>query len=731
VNPDGTPETVADGRSAALRVNAFAYPSPTYARFVLLLAALATAGGFLGFWLHNEVHGSEYIRSVAVCKALALGAATNTVKDSSRFHDFHTCVGPVQLRKAAYGAAGAGVTLAGGLLVMAITPLIVGRRRPGKPAKAILPASAMSHIDELVRSAALRRAPRITIGGARQVDAFSYGAFGRYIVQLPPALAIRWHDRLLFDPVLLHELAHVRRGDVTLAWLSRSVSYVLAAFLAVPVVVDGAKGQWGFTLDYLWRAVVLGLAVILIAQALLRSREIEADLRAASFLGNYGLLARAVSRARKPRRLNRFGGLTANHPDPGNRLKALDDPATATDVTAVDGFVAAFLAAMAAPILVEFFSNLLATNSQNIDSAQLLAAAVTGAFLGLAVGAGLVRNALASAVHGSRRRLAALPAAVGLAVGIVIGQVVSLDQTANGTIGGVSNPVVLLVSALTGAGATAMTMGFGRLWSRSSWLFRRAAWSAALAGTWSGLLFATMVWISLQLQSHLDIANQIGGSSGLLVARGSVELFLPSWLVTWTLAGLALGSLATGFLAARRRDLPAWAVDPPHTTRPPAVTATSAWTVTVCGLVAGLAGAATILIVRFTAGPVSGEGVDSRLELYWWIATAAACGVSFALAVFSGNGGVFALPASIIAAAVSGVCVPIYVLALGSPVGLPQIASALLTPMALGSLAAVGIASLSLLAVRRSVGDIWLVAITAVSSVATCGGAVLLHFVTT
>ena len=130
MNPDGSAGTLADGRGAVLRVNAFAYPSPTYARFALLLAALATAGLFLGFWLHNEVVGGDYARSIQICKMLALGVPVNTPKGVSQFHDFKTCVGPVQLRKAAYGAAGAGVTLAGGLLVMAITPLVIARQQP-------------------------------------------------------------------------------------------------------------------------------------------------------------------------------------------------------------------------------------------------------------------------------------------------------------------------------------------------------------------------------------------------------------------------------------------------------------------------------------------------------------------------------------------------------------------------------------------------------------------------
>jgi len=734
VSLNGSAGTIADEQGTALRVNAFAYPSPTYARFVLLLVALATAGGFLGFWLHNDVLGRQYVRSVSRCTLLMAGAGANPAKALGQFHDFQECMRSVQLRKAAYGAAGAGATLAGGMLVMAITPLVIARRRPGRPASVVLPAAATSHVDELVQAAALRRAPRVTIGSTRQADAFSYGAFGRYVVQLPPALAVRWHDRLLFDPVVLHELAHIRRGDVTLAWLSRSVSYVLAAFLAVPLVVGGVQGQWRFTLDYLWRAAVLVLAVALVAQALLRSREIEADLQAASILGDDGPLVQAVGKTRKARRSTRLSGLIANHPDPASRLKALDDPASATVVTAVDGFVAAFLAALAAPILVEFFGDLFPTYAQNIELAQLLAAIVAAGAVGLAVGLGLARNALASAVPGSRQRLTALPAAAGLAAGIVVGQVVSLNQTANGTVGGVSHPVVLLLSALAGFGATAMALGFGGLWSRSSWLFRRAAWSAGVAAAWSVLLFATVVWISLRLETQLDVASQVGGSSGVAVARLVAVVLLPSWPLTWTLAGLALCSLAAVFLATRRRDLAAWAVEPPHASRPVAAATASAWALLACGLAAGAAGAATILLVRFTAGPAPlTEGAQfARAELYWWISTAAALGVSLVLAVFSGRwGGVLALPASVIAATASAMCVPILGLALGSPVGLPQVALALLAPMTLGPLAAVAVAPLSLLIARRPAGDIWLVAMAAVVSAVACAGAVLLHLAMT
>ena len=56
-------------------------------------------------------------------------------------------------------------------------------------------------------------------------------------VALPPAVVARWRDAATFDTVVAHELAHVARRDVSLAWLVRSIGYVMVPVLLIPILV--------------------------------------------------------------------------------------------------------------------------------------------------------------------------------------------------------------------------------------------------------------------------------------------------------------------------------------------------------------------------------------------------------------------------------------------------------------------------------------------------------------
>ena len=86
--------------------------------------------------------------------------------------------------------------------------------------------------------------PEILVGTAAQRDAFSLGLPGRYRIALPPGLVVRARDRQTFDPVLRHELAHLRRHDVPLAWISRSALWVLVPLGVVPLVAQVLTGDW-------------------------------------------------------------------------------------------------------------------------------------------------------------------------------------------------------------------------------------------------------------------------------------------------------------------------------------------------------------------------------------------------------------------------------------------------------------------------------------------------------
>lgn len=197
---------------------------------------------------------------------------------------------------------------------------------------------AREALEAKCRHAADLRLAEYALGGAAVV-----GAGALAVVYVAPVTVRRRRRR--------HELAHVRHRDVALAWLARSAWYALAPLLILPVAVSLLSSDHSILADLLWRAALLGLTVLLVSAALLRSREHDADLRAAQIAGDTRPLAALLRRApRRPER-SRLRQLVARHPTPDQRIAVLHQPERAADVTVLDGFSSAFLAGLLFPLV--------------------------------------------------------------------------------------------------------------------------------------------------------------------------------------------------------------------------------------------------------------------------------------------------------------------------------------------------------------------------------------------
>src|SRR5687767_12631643 len=263
----------------AARPDVLAYPSPTTSRFLVFLATLIAAGAFIGNWLHTEVRGDEWLAELAACASgTSPGGTLDAVLEQTAAQG--RCSASAERERALFSVAGAGFAAAGGVLLLFLVPGLVERRRRLRELTPAL-AQAAGRAREIAQEVGVRRAPTLMIGPTTLRDAFTYGTPRHYRVALPPAAVVRWRDPRLFDPVMRHELAHLRHHDVPLAWLARSVWWVLAPLLLLPVVVGLAEGDLSLLPGYLWRAVVLAALVQVVSSSLLRSREHDADLRAA------------------------------------------------------------------------------------------------------------------------------------------------------------------------------------------------------------------------------------------------------------------------------------------------------------------------------------------------------------------------------------------------------------------------------------------------------------------
>ena len=128
-----------------------------------------------------------------------------------------------------------------------------------------------------------------------------------------------------FRAIVLHELAHLRNGDVDLSYLAVGIWRSLVVVALVPFVVVvlllGVSDP-PTTLALGWRLVALVPLVYLIRSSILRAREHDADVRASTLEPAIRRILSAASEQPLPRwrRSLRW------HPSPEQRVAVIDDP---------------------------------------------------------------------------------------------------------------------------------------------------------------------------------------------------------------------------------------------------------------------------------------------------------------------------------------------------------------------------------------------------------------------
>jgi Peptidase family M48 len=676
------------------RPDVLAYPPPTTWRFLLFLAALLSAGLFVGDWVHLETHEAERRLAMNVCgraKQQQADPRLITALEAERIAPQDAAARCRRAlpghHRAAFAIGGAVAAGAAGLVVLYLVPGVLERRRRLRPIPPGL-EPAGQRVAALAAEAGLASPPTLMLGPAAQRDGFSYGTPGRYRIALPRAVAVRWRDASLFDPLVRHELAHVAHHDVALSWLARSVWYALAPLLSLPLLVVGIVSRVSLP-QFLWRAALLAGMVQLVSSALLRSREHDADLRAAKAGGPEAVAALLVQ-ARDPEQGWSWPErLVANHPSPARRLAVLQRPQLAAGATFLDGFTAAFLAMLTLPLLQQAFGMLPLSRS---DPALVIAVLVAGPLLGGTVGLGLWRTTLVQRVAGGPVRAA--PVAVGVAAGLVLGHIASLAHLTEGALGGVRDSRILTVIALAGLGATVLAAGLGELWANAAPALRRArtSWVAALAV--NSVLFATVLWAAGSLQLALDW-------SGWVVARTWLVSVVGSWP---TLAAVPVLAAAWALRFSRQGALtPAWLLERGEPQLWPATGRTTLTEAGMSAVAAGLAGAAVIIGGRVLAGPPASDvAALERSYIYAWVAAAAGAAVALALALLVPRRGVgVAVLAGPLASLVAVAGLLAMNTVLGGSLDVHFVLSTARLPLALGLVLVVLVAPAGLLAWNR------------------------------
>jgi Zn-dependent protease with chaperone function len=549
------------------RLNPFALPSETTLRFLLLVVAVIGTSLFAYNWLfYTFTDGRAELAHYRVCLD-AMQTATSASGDPFYGNQvLERCLAPLDHRKGRIMAAGAAGVLALAALLYLAWPVLKRRRARLRPLAPDVPPVAAA-VAELSREAGLRREPEVLWNPLRAAGgALAFGTPWRPKVALGAGLvATCLRDRPAFDAILRHELAHLRNGDVATTYFAMAAWWALLAAAVVPMAVTLPGNGAPTVLRFGWRLVALSLLVYLTRNAILRSREAYADVRASVWDGPQGALRRVLDAMPAPRRTGRLRRLAGVHPEPAQRRGLVDAPDGLFRLDVASAFAAGAAAGLAYPSVLSMLMLLTTGSGLRVDViayAALLVAPWPAGVLTIAAW----RSTQAALAHG-RPPQRTLGPALGLAAGVAAGQVLSLEATITATTG-VANVGRWLFMALL----SLVLFGVVLLFTR--WLLLGAeAWLPATGGAprWRmavGLAVSSLVlaWGLGQFAAIGFFVDQLRAEGGLALLASSGQTLAGGLLdvvTVKTVSFLALAALWAFPLAAwvlgRRRGLGTWA----------------------------------------------------------------------------------------------------------------------------------------------------------------------------
>ena len=410
------------------RLNPFAFPSDTTFRFVLLIVAVLGSTLYVWDWIYFAAgsNGARYKERAAACLDQAPLGGSSLDDFTGGARTFSECVQSLDRPSAWWMLGGVAAVLVVAIVLTLLFPWWKRRRMNLRPLTEADAPEVVATVRALAEESGLREPPTLVWD---PLDAsptgLAFGHAGDYTVALTGGLVVRSAtDPDAFRAVVLHELAHIRNRDVDLTYFTVSLWYafLLAAILPFTLTLFDEGGDTMFEVG--WRTAALAALVYLTRNAVLRSREVYADVRASAAPGAIPALERLLGALPRPRTTT-LRRIVRVHPDPALRVAAISDtrPLFRLDLlTAFGAGVAATIAYESAVSLVSTFV------TDPLDMRFIAASAYAPAVIGV-VGVAVWRSSFQQLADGGRPP-PTWPLGLALAVGFMVGPELALFRVA-------------------------------------------------------------------------------------------------------------------------------------------------------------------------------------------------------------------------------------------------------------------------------------------------------------
>jgi Zn-dependent protease with chaperone function len=541
------------GQPANGSTGAFALPVSTSFRFTMLIAAVAASSFFVyeGIYLATP-RGSALVSLVLRCRSQALAQRpSGLIAYASALQRAAVCYAAGQRSEGLWGLLGVGVLIAVAGVLFLAQPWWYTRRMHLTAITGEGTAGLLTSLEGVRQRAGIGPVVWLLEPLNIRLSAFAFGRPGRRFVAISGGAAVAAVRKpAAFDAVILHELAHIKNRDIDQAFLAVAIwrAFVVAALLPMAAVLVFSR-VLGEPQRLIWRVALMALVVYLLRNAILRSREFDADARVTQL--DPGIDIGAVLAGLPARTGRGFWQLGWTHPAGDERAAALQDPVPLFRFGFWNGLAVGLVAAFGASAASDIVTLLARSVGIRLVVPAVIFAAFAGPALAVAMWRKQLQEADTGAVHGWR-------AGLGLGLGLALGPVIALSSAYSQSLAPDHlNPAAVgLLAVWLALGVlifTSLPVWIGH-WA-DSWQLRGAMTAARMPAPGGLVVAAVAAWAVMTIGLYLLLADFtwiFDGASAAPVWHSLPELLndlgfdvtvqYGSWVVCLVLVGVPVAA---------------------------------------------------------------------------------------------------------------------------------------------------------------------------------------------